>query len=217
MSRSVARGIGASSAVVLSASLLAATLWANSADAAMPASLGLVASDSASALPPTPTVTPTPSDSSSPTTSATSAPTPTPSASATPTATAVATTRTVTPAATRPRARSVALVIPYRYGTKKYSQFYARHFMWRKYHWGRVAFKCLVRLWERESHWNRFSHNRSGAHGIPQALPGHKMARMGRDWRNNPRTQIRWGLAYIKGKYGNPIRAWRHFRSHRWY
>ena len=75
-----------------------------------------------------------------------------------------------------------------------------------------------MNLWNRESHWNYKSHNKSsGAHGIPQALPGSKMAKVGTDWMTNPVTQIRWGLGYIKGRYGTPCGAWSHFRSHNWY
>lgn len=84
--------------------------------------------------------------------------------------------------------------------------------------WSAVQYRCLVRLWARESGWNHRAGNRSsGAYGIPQALPGHKMASKGRDWRSNPRTQIRWGLGYIKQRYGTPCRAWGHFQSHHWY
>ncbi|MEV0592427.1 transglycosylase SLT domain-containing protein [Nonomuraea cavernae] len=83
--------------------------------------------------------------------------------------------------------------------------------------WTKGQFNCLVKLWSRESGWNHRAGNRSGAYGIPQALPGHKMATSGRDWRTNPRTQIAWGLGYIKKRYGSPCRAWGHFQSHRWY
>ena len=84
--------------------------------------------------------------------------------------------------------------------------------------WGLREFRCLDNLWTRESGWNHRAVNRSsGAYGIPQALPGGKMRGAGSDWRHNPRTQIRWGLAYIKGRYGRPCGAWGHFRSHNWY
>ncbi|MFI7693730.1 transglycosylase SLT domain-containing protein [Nonomuraea sp. NPDC049655] len=83
--------------------------------------------------------------------------------------------------------------------------------------WGAASYGCLVRLWARESGWNHRAGNRSGAYGIPQALPGHKMASSGADWLTNPRTQIRWGLGYIKQRYGSPCRAWAHFQSHSWY
>jgi len=69
-------------------------------------------------------------------------------------------------------------------------------------------FGCLLDLWQRESSWNYQAENASGAFGIPQALPGLKMASAGADWQTNPATQIRWGLGYIKGQYGNPCSAW---------
>ncbi|GAA2360589.1 hypothetical protein GCM10010404_12620 [Nonomuraea africana] len=83
--------------------------------------------------------------------------------------------------------------------------------------WGKAQFGCLERLWTRESGWNHRAGNGSGAYGIPQALPGRKMASAGRDWRTNPRTQIEWGLSYIKKRYGAPCAAWSHFQSRGWY
>jgi hypothetical protein len=67
---------------------------------------------------------------------------------------------------------------------------------------------CLYNLWERESGWNVYAENPSGAYGIPQALPGSKMASAGSDWETNPVTQITWGLGYIKSIYGTPCGAW---------
>jgi hypothetical protein len=79
-------------------------------------------------------------------------------------------------------------------------------------------FPCLEKLWTKESGWNHRSQNRSsGAYGIPQALPGTKMASAGSDWRTNPATQIKWGLGYVKGRYKSPCRAWGHFQSNGWY
>jgi hypothetical protein len=84
--------------------------------------------------------------------------------------------------------------------------------------WSPRHFTCLDRLWARESGWNHRSHNRStGAYGIPQALPGGKMRSAGPDWRTNPRTQIRWGLGYIRQRYGTPCGAWGHSRAVGWY
>ena len=68
---------------------------------------------------------------------------------------------------------------------------------------------CLVNLWNRESGWNYQAENPySGAYGIPQALPGDKMASAGADWQTNPATQIKWGLGYIQSIYGTPCGAW---------
>ena len=69
-------------------------------------------------------------------------------------------------------------------------------------------YSCLYDLWERESSWNVYAENPSGAYGIPQALPGYKMSSAGADWQTDPTTQIKWGLGYIAGKYGNPCKAW---------
>ena len=79
-------------------------------------------------------------------------------------------------------------------------------------------FSCLDSLWIRESNWNPLAHNpSSGAHGIPQALPGDKMAVFGSDWETNPVTQIKWGLDYIRKRYGTPCDAWSFWQSHHWY
>lgn len=86
------------------------------------------------------------------------------------------------------------------------------------YGWDDSELEPLIYLWNRESGWNPHSHNRSsGAHGIPQALPGSKMASEGSDYYYNPEPQIRWGLGYIAGRYGSPSNAWAHFRSYGWY
>ena len=81
-----------------------------------------------------------------------------------------------------------------------------------------VQFTCLVRLWTRESGWNPLADNpTSTAYGIPQALPGSKMASAGADWRTNPKTQMAWGLGYIKARYGDPCHAWAHSEEDNWY
>ena len=68
---------------------------------------------------------------------------------------------------------------------------------------------CLYDLWEQESTWNVYAENpSSGAYGIPQSLPGEKMASAGADWQTDAATQIRWGLGYIKQVYGTPCGAW---------
>ena len=84
---------------------------------------------------------------------------------------------------------------------------------------GWTASQCsdLGTLWQRESGWNSRAHNPSGAHGIPQALPGSKMASAGPNWQTNARTQIAWGLGYIQSRYGNPSNALAHSHSHGWY
>jgi hypothetical protein len=78
------------------------------------------------------------------------------------------------------------------------------------YGWPAGQFGCLNDLWSRESGWNPAAENTDGAFGIPQALPGSKMASAGADWQTNPATQIRWGLGYIRELYGSPCGAWDH-------
>ena len=83
---------------------------------------------------------------------------------------------------------------------------------------GSDQFSCLVSLWNRESGWRVNAYNASsGAQGIPQALPGNKMAAFGSDWETNPATQIAWGLSYITGRYSTPCGAWSHSESSGWY
>jgi hypothetical protein len=82
---------------------------------------------------------------------------------------------------------------------------------------GNDQFSCLVSLWDRESGWRTNAANPSGAYGIPQALPGSKMASAGPDWQTNAKTQILWGLGYIQGRYGTPCAAWAHSQSSGWY
>ena len=84
--------------------------------------------------------------------------------------------------------------------------------------WGDEEFACLVALWSKESGWRVNAYNSgSGAYGIPQALPGNKMASAGADWETNPATQVAWGLGYISGRYGTPCGAWGHSQSSGWY
>jgi hypothetical protein len=79
-------------------------------------------------------------------------------------------------------------------------------------------FGCLDSLWTRESGWNPSADNpSSSAYGIPQALPGSKMASAGADWATNPVTQITWGLGYIRDRYGSPCGAWAHSESSGFY
>jgi len=84
--------------------------------------------------------------------------------------------------------------------------------------WDDNEWNCLAALWTRESNWNVYSHNpSSGAYGIPQAVPGDKMASAGADWATNPATQISWGIAYITSRYGTPCGAWQHSEDRGWY
>ncbi|WP_307802298.1 ubiquitin-like domain-containing protein [Cellulomonas fengjieae] len=84
--------------------------------------------------------------------------------------------------------------------------------------WGDDQFACLLALWNKESGWRVNAENKSsGAYGIPQSLPGSKMATVADDWRTNPATQITWGLNYIGGRYGDPCGAYAASQAKGWY
>jgi hypothetical protein len=86
------------------------------------------------------------------------------------------------------------------------------------YGWSSSQFSCLQPLWNAESGWNVSAANpTSGAFGIPQALPGSKMASAGPNWQTDAATQIRWGLGYIRSLYGSPCGAWSHEQAYGWY
>lgn len=93
----------------------------------------------------------------------------------------------------------------------------ARQMAAANYGWGDGEFSCLESLWTKESGWNYQAANPSGAFGIPQSLPGSKMASVAPDWQTNAATQIAWGLGYIDGRYGSPCSAWGHSQSVNWY
>ncbi|MDT9594438.1 lytic transglycosylase domain-containing protein [Nocardioides zeae] len=83
---------------------------------------------------------------------------------------------------------------------------------------GQDQWSCLDSLWTKESNWQVDADNpTSSAYGIPQSLPGSKMASAGDDWETNPVTQIRWGLGYIEDRYGTPCSAWAHSQANNWY
>ena len=103
-------------------------------------------------------------------------------------------------------------------GTKAEYQVYAHDLVLNQYLWSEADYQALVNLWTRESDWNANAHNNSsGAHGIPQSLPASKMSSEGSDYYTNGYTQIRWGLKYIKERYGSPSSAWQHFQNKNWY
>ena len=95
-------------------------------------------------------------------------------------------------------------------------QAYARDLVINHFGWSEKDFQALVTLWYRESGWNVYAQG-NGCYGIPQARPGKKMSSEGKDWKTNGRTQIRWGLNYIAGRYGNPSKALKHSDKYHWY
>jgi Transglycosylase SLT domain len=94
----------------------------------------------------------------------------------------------------------------------------ARQILKNKFGYGSSQFDCFDNIIMRESKWDINATNpSSGAYGIPQALPGSKMASEGNDWRTNPATQIIWGIKYMKGRYGSPCGAWSFKSANGWY
>jgi hypothetical protein len=103
-------------------------------------------------------------------------------------------------------------------GTKSGNKEYAKLWIKQEHGWGKKQFSCLETLWFRESNWNHKAKNpSSGAYGIPQSLPGKKMATFGSDWKTNPVTQIKWGVNYIEKRYDTPCGALDFFYARNWY
>ena len=91
----------------------------------------------------------------------------------------------------------------------------ARQILANKFSYGDDQFACFSWIISRESNWDPQATNRSsGAFGLPQSLPGSKMASAGADWRTNPATQIIWGVQYMKTRYGSPCEAQTYWQSH---
>lgn len=82
-----------------------------------------------------------------------------------------------------------------------------------------AEYSCLLQLWDKESGWRWDAENGSSqAYGIPQSLPGSKMAQAGSDWHDNWKTQVDWGIWYIKNaSYKTPCNAWQHSVAVGWY
>jgi hypothetical protein len=94
----------------------------------------------------------------------------------------------------------------------------ARQILKNKFNYGSNQFECFDNIIMRESKWRIDATNpSSGAYGIPQALPGSKMASEGSDWRTNPATQIIWGIKYMEDRYGSPCAAWSFKSAKGWY
>jgi hypothetical protein len=91
----------------------------------------------------------------------------------------------------------------------------------------------LISLWNKESGWSNTADTRKThaggdnasstvfAYGIAQARPANKYPKLGQPSDlggiSDPASQIRWGLNYIKQRYGNPIAAWQHEVENNWY
>ena len=143
-----------------------------------------------------------------PTSTSTSTPTPTKTATPTPTK-APTTTKTTTPPPTSSSSGSVSMGYD---ATPAEAKAIAEEVV------PSSQFLCFSNIIERESSWNIHATNSSsGAYGLPQALPGSKMASMGADWQNSALIQIKWALSYMTGRYGSPCAAWALWQAHDWY
>ena len=113
-------------------------------------------------------------------------------------------------------AKKRAAKLAYQKYLQTHPKAFASNYMSQKYGWGEAQFTCLNDLWNRESSW--LVHEQTGsAYGIPQSLPGRKMASFGSDWRYNAQTQIKWGLWYIADRYHSPCAAWDHSNRYNYY
>ncbi|MFI0979124.1 transglycosylase SLT domain-containing protein [Streptomyces sp. NPDC021093] len=81
-----------------------------------------------------------------------------------------------------------------------------------------AQYQCFSNIVSQESGWNHHATNASsGAYGLVQALPASKMSSAGADWKENPKTQIKWGLNYMESRYGSPCGAWDFWQQNHWY
>jgi hypothetical protein len=83
---------------------------------------------------------------------------------------------------------------------------------------GAKGYDCVNAIWTKESKWNPRAQNQySGAYGIPQALPGSKMAAFGSNWRYSPLIQVKWGIWYVTSRYGSACAAYAFWQNNGWY
>ena len=80
--------------------------------------------------------------------------------------------------------------------------------------WQENQYRCLDKLWTKESHWRPHAYNKikvmgKNAGGIPQIL--------GMSPRTPAPEQIDRGLAYIIHRYGTPCQAWKFHERKGWY
>jgi colicin import membrane protein len=135
-----------------------------------------------------------------------------PKAAPTPAKAAAAAAAKVAPAAPAPKpAAAVAVNDPA--GAQAYAASKLASFGW-----AADQMRCLQTLWTKESEWRTTATNASsGAYGVVQSLPAEKMASHGADFRTNYRTQINWGLDYVKERYGSPCGALNFHLANNWY
>lgn len=77
------------------------------------------------------------------------------------------------------------------------------------YDWFPDDLICLIKLWDKESHWNHLADNpTSSAYGIAQMLGEES---------KDPKRQIRNGLRYIEHRYETPCNAWDFWLQNNYY
>lgn len=92
------------------------------------------------------------------------------------------------------------------------------HNMIFEYGWTEEDYQALVLIVYKESSWRPEAVNKkSKSCGLFQAYPCSKMAKYGKDYRTNYKTQMKFGFEYIKARYGNPQSAWAFWQKHHWY
>ena len=86
------------------------------------------------------------------------------------------------------------------------------------YGWNENDWNAFVQIINHESGWRVTAENpKSHAYGLCQSLPASKMKSAGSDYRTNYKTQLKWCMGYIKGRYGSPSNAWNFWQKHHWY
>ena len=87
-----------------------------------------------------------------------------------------------------------------------------------EYGWTESDYYAIVQIINRESSFNPYAVNKkTGSCGLFQAYPCSKMAKYGKDYRTNYKTQMKFGFEYIKARYQTPTKAWSFWQSHHWY
>lgn len=84
--------------------------------------------------------------------------------------------------------------------------------------WSSSDYEIIVKLLIKESGINPNSYNKkSTACGLFQAKPCSKAIKAYPDYLTNYKSQVKWGLKYIKDRYGTPTKAWQFWQEHKWY
>jgi hypothetical protein len=82
---------------------------------------------------------------------------------------------------------------------------------------GARGYNCINAIWTAESKWNPRAGTLTSAYGIPQAFPASKMAAFGSNWRYSPLVQVKWGLWYVRTRYGSACAAYNFWKAYAWY